>query len=106
MSMKINLESNFKLLGSHNIESIDLDVDEITVKEFLQTMSALSTKSPEYVNSDGTDLEGNLWQVHVNGRMLSFCEKGINSLLRNGDTVAICANVLEGCCGGALQGQA
>lgn len=102
--MKIHLESNFKLLGSHNIDSIDLEGDQMTVKDFLMTMSDRSTKSPEYINDQGTDVDG-LFQVHVNGRMLDLCEEGINTVLRDGDTVAICANVLEGCCGGALQGQ-
>ncbi len=103
--MKIFLESNFKLLGSHNIDSIDLDdCQEITVRDFLKTMSHRSTKSPEYLTDDGTDVDG-LFQVHVNGRMLDLCKDGVNTVLRDGDTVAICMNVLEGCCGGALQGQ-
>lgn len=50
---------------------------------------------------DGTDVDG-LFQVYVNGQMLSFCTDGINTVLKDGDTVAICANVLEGCCGGSL----
>lgn len=102
--MKINLDSNFKLLGSHDIDSIELDVSEITLKEFLAIMSARSTKSPEYLASDGTDVDG-LFQVYVNGRMLSLCPYGINTVLNDGDTVAICTNVLEGCCGGSLQSQ-
>ena len=85
--LKIHLGSNFKLLGSQDIESIDLDAAEITVKAFLQTMSDRSTKTPEYVNGDGTGLEGG-WQVQVNGRMLDFCENGINTVLKDGDTVA------------------
>ena len=102
--VKIFLESNFKLLGSHNIDSIDLDCLEMPLRDFLKTMSNRSTKSPEYLTDDGSDVDG-LFQVHVNGRMLSLCEEGLNTVLRDGDTVAICMNVLEGCCGGALQGQ-
>ncbi len=100
--MKIHLESNFKLLGSQSIESIDLDAAEMTVKSLLRIMSDRSTRSPAYLNSDGTDLEGG-WQVRVNGRVLDLCENGINAVLKDGDTVAICTNWLEGCCGGSLQ---
>lgn len=102
--MRIHLESNFKLLGSQDVESIDLDVAEITVKDFLRTMSDRSTKSPGYIDTDGTDVEAT-WQVRVNGRMLDVCENGINTILKDGDTVAICMNWLDGCCGGSLQSQ-
>lgn len=102
--MRIHLESNFRLLGSHNIDSIDLDCLEILVRDFLKAISDRSTKSPEYLTDDGSDVDG-LFQVHVNGRLLDLCEDGVNTVLRDGDTVAICMNVLEGCCGGALQGQ-
>jgi hypothetical protein len=74
--VKIFLESNFKLLGSHNIDSIDLDCLEMPVRDFLETMSHRSTKSPEYLTDDGTDVDG-LFQVHVNGRMLDLCEDSV-----------------------------
>jgi hypothetical protein len=93
--MKITLESNFKLLGSHNINSVDFDCTQMPVKDFLKIMSNRSTKSPEYLNDDGTDLAG-LFQVQVNGRALAFCEKGINTVLQDGDTIAIYSNSHDG----------
>jgi hypothetical protein len=93
--MKINLESNFKLLGSHNIDRIDFDCIQISVKHFLQILSDRSTKSPEYLNDDGTDLAG-LFQVQVNGCTLAFTENGINTVLKDGDTVAIYSNAHDG----------
>ena len=93
--MKINLESNFKLLGSHNIDSVEFDYVRIPVKDFLKTLSDRSTKTPEYLNDDGTDLAG-LFQVQVNGRTLAFCENGINTVLQDGDTVAIYSNAHDG----------
>lgn len=101
--MKIYLDANFKLLGSHNIDNIELNRSDITLKEFLHIMSDRSTKSPEYLNSDQTDVDG-LFQVYVNGQMLSLCKDGVNTVLKDRDAVAICTNVLEGCCGGSLQG--
>jgi hypothetical protein len=93
--MKINLESNFKLLGSHNIDSVDFDCARMPVKDFLKILSDLSTKTPEYLNDDGTDLAG-LFQVQVNGQVLAFCENGINTVLKNDDPVAIYSNSHDG----------
>jgi hypothetical protein len=93
--MKINLESNFRLLGSVNIDSIDLNCTEITVKDFLQTIADRSVMFPQYIDVEGTGLQPG-WQVHVNGRILDFCENGINAVLRDGDTVAVYIDVLDG----------
>lgn len=93
--MKINLESNFKLLGSHTIDSVDFDCARMPVRDFLKILSDRSTKAPEYLNDDGTDLAG-LFQVQVNGRSLVFCENGINTVLQDGDTVAIYSNAHDG----------
>jgi hypothetical protein len=93
--MKINLESNFKLLGSHSIDVVDFDCTRMPVKDFLKIMSDRSTKTPEYLNEGGTDLAG-LFQVQVNGRTLAFCENGINTVLQDGDTVAIYSNTHDG----------
>ena len=93
--MKINLESNFKLFGSHNIDSIDFDCTQMPVKDFLKIMSDRSTKTPEYLNDDGTDLAG-LFQVLVNGCTLAFSENGINTVLKDGDAVAIYSYAHDG----------
>lgn len=93
--MKINLESNFKLLGSHDIDSINFDCDQMPVKDLLKIMSERSTKTPEYLNDNATDLAG-LFQIHVNGHALIFCETGINTVLKDGDTVSIYLNAHDG----------
>jgi len=93
--MKINLESNFKLCLSHNIDSIDFGLYSMPVKDFLKIMSDRSTKTPEYLNDYGTDLAG-FFQVQVNGCTLAFCENGINTVLKDGDTVAIYSNAHDG----------
>jgi len=93
--MKINLESNFKLLGSHDIDSVTFDITQMSVKDLLKIMSERSTKTPEYLNDNETDLAG-LFQVHVNGRTLTFCESGINTMLKDGDIVSIYSNSHDG----------
>lgn len=93
--MKIHLESNFKLLGSHTIDSVDFDCTRMSVKDLLNMLSDRSTKSPEYLNDEGTDLAG-FFQVQVNGRTLAFSANGINTALKDGDTVAIYSNAHDG----------
>jgi len=93
--MKINLESNFKHLGSHSIDSVDFDCTSMSLKDLLNMLAGRSTKSPEYLNDEGTELAG-LFQVQVNGRALAFSETGIITVLKDGDTVAIYSNTHDG----------
>ncbi len=93
--MKVNLESNFMLLGSEDIESIDFTSQEITLKELLDTISSRSTNSPEFLNRDGTDLVIG-WDIEVNGRAFGLCEGGVNTVLKDGDKVTINLDLLGG----------
>ena len=93
--MKINLESNFMLLGSEDIESMDFASREITLKELLETISSRSTNSPQFLNGDGTGLLID-WDVEVNGRSLALCDRGVNTVLKDGDKVTIRLLLLGG----------
>ncbi len=93
--MKINLESNFMLLGSEDIESIDFEAEEVTLKDLLETIAGRSTNSPEFLNRDGTDIAIG-WEIAINGRPMSECEKGIQTALKDGDKVAINLDLLGG----------
>ena len=93
--MKINLESNFMLLGSEDIESITFEIPEVSVKTLLQTISERSTNSPEFINRDGTDLAIG-WEIEINGRSFGLSENGINTVLKDGDKVAINLDLLGG----------
>ena len=93
--MRINLESNFMLLGSQDIDSIDFASSEITLKELLETISIRSTNSTKFLNRDGTDLAMS-WEVEVNGHPLGLCTGGVNTLLKDGDKVRIKLMLLGG----------
>lgn len=93
--MKIFLESNFMLLGSEHIDSIDFDSHEITLRRLLETISQRSTSSPEFLNRDGTDLAIG-WSIGLNGRSFGMCQEGINTILKDGDRVAIQIELLGG----------
>jgi hypothetical protein len=93
--MKIHLESNFMLLGSEDIESIDFETSEVTLKELLETISDRSTNSPEFLNREGTDTAIG-WDIAINGRSFSEWEQGISTALKDGDKVAINLDLLGG----------
>ena len=93
--MRIYLESNFMLLGSETIESIDFDRPAVTLKGLLEALSRRSGDSLDFLRSDGTDLSLD-WDIEVNGRSFGLCEGGLKSLLQDGDTVTIKLALLGG----------
>ena len=93
--MKINLESNFMLLGSETIESIDFDHTAVTLKELLEALSRRAADSLEFLRNDGKDLSLD-WDIEVNGRSFGLCEGGLEALLKDGDTVTIKLALLGG----------
>ena len=93
--MRINLESNFMLLGSEDIERIDFETTEVTLKGLLEAISSRSTNNPEFLNKDGTDVTIG-WDISINGCPLGESERGVNSVLRDGDKVEINLDLLGG----------
>jgi hypothetical protein len=93
--MKINLKSNYLLLGSETIDSIDFDSAEITLKDLARAISDRQTEPLEYFNKDRTKLLPG-FEIRVNGRVMDFCENDINTVLRDGDTVYFYLDLLSG----------
>lgn len=93
--MRIYLESNFLLLGSETIESIDFERPEVTLKELLEALSRRSDDSLEFLRSDGKDLSLD-WDIEVNGRSFGLCDGGLEAILKDGDTVTIKLALLGG----------
>lgn len=93
--MRINLESNFMLLGSQDIDSIDFASSNITLKELLEAISNRATNSTKFLNRDGTGLAMS-WEVEVNGHPLGLCAGGVNTILKDGDKVHIKLMLLGG----------
>ncbi len=95
--MRINLESNFFLLGADgNLEHIDFDRPGITVRDLLDALSRRSSDSPEFFAADATELCPG-WTVEVNGNALGLFNDGLETVLQHGDTVAIKLDLI---CGG------
>jgi hypothetical protein len=93
--MRIYLESNFLLLGSETIESIDFELPEVSLKELLAALSRRSADSLEFLRNDGTDLSLD-WDIEVNGRSFGLCDGGLEAILNDGDTVTIKLALLGG----------
>jgi len=93
--LKINLKSNFMLLGDADIDSIEFDSSEITLRELLDTITRRATNSPGFLNRDGTDLNSG-WVIEIEGRSIDMCEKGINTMLKDGASVVINIEMLGG----------
>jgi hypothetical protein len=94
--MKIHLDSNFHLLGSEDLESINLEGSHTTLRALLEELSRRSSDGPEYFRRNGAELSPG-WIVNVNGSSFGSDNAGLDSPLVDGDRVSI---KLELICGG------
>ncbi len=86
--MKIYIKSNFVVPGIENQECVDL-VSEMTLRQFLQELSMMSPSRIEYVRPNAETLDPDDWEVNVNNSPYQDCKDGLETLLKNGDTVTI-----------------
>lgn len=93
--MKIYLDSIFVLLGVKDVKSIDLEGSETTLKKLLEALSRRSPDSLKFLQSDGKHLSPG-WNIDVNGRSYALCHEGLETILKDGDKVAIRLELLAG----------
>ncbi len=86
--MKIYIKSNFVVPGIENQEWIDLR-SEMTLQQFLQNLSMMSSSRVEYVRPNAKTLDPDDWEVNVNDIPYQDCKEGLETLLKNEDTVTI-----------------
>ncbi len=96
--MRVFLESNFFLLGPEggNAESLEVEGEQVTLRQLLGVVSGLSPDSPEFFAPGGRDVSPG-WIVEVNGNALGLFNIGLETPLKDGDRVSI---KLELICGG------
>jgi molybdopterin converting factor small subunit len=87
--MRINLRSNFVLPGLEGEESLELDRSGLTLREFLEELSRRAPIRIEYVRPGAGTLDPDEWEVEVNGVSYQSCGAGLETLLKDGDTVTI-----------------
>jgi molybdopterin converting factor small subunit len=94
--MKIHIKSNFVIPGLKDEESVDLDRSEMTLRDFLEELSAMSPNRLEYVKPGAKVLDPDDWEVDINDIPYQNCRDGLETPLKNGDTVTIRIMALGG----------
>ena len=87
--MRIYVKSNFVVPGLVNGEFLDLDRSRLTLREFLQELSERTLTRVEYVRPGADTLDPDEWEVDINGIPYQRCSNGLETLLKDGDTVTI-----------------
>jgi len=94
--MKIYVKSNFMVPGLKDEESIELDCSGITLRGFLDELSARAPNPIEYVRPGAKTLDPAEWEVEINGLPYQHLSNCLDASLKDGDTVTIRIMVLGG----------
>jgi hypothetical protein len=87
--MKILIKSNFVVPGLEDEESLELNVSNLTLREFLENLSRLSPDPLEYVAPGADRLDPDDWEVDINDIPYQDFEEGLEKSLNDEDTVTI-----------------
>ena len=69
---------------------------EITLREFFKKLSNKSPDSIEYIDPGADRFDPDDWEVEINGTSYQQHEHGLETVLRDGDTVSIKIRPLGG----------
>jgi len=87
--MKIYIKSNFVIPGLEKEESVDFGCSGMSLREFLDELSKKAPTPVEYLRPGAKSLDPDDWQVEINQVPYQDCKDGLETELRNGDTVTI-----------------
>jgi molybdopterin converting factor small subunit len=87
--MKIHVKSNFAVPGLDNGEFVDLDQSRLTIREFLEELSERSPIRVEYVRSGAQTINPDEWEIRINDTPYQQWGAGLETPLKDGDTVTI-----------------
>ena len=93
--MTVTLDSNFMLLGDADLRTIDFDRD-VSLAELLNEISSRSADSVQILVTSGAALDEG-WEIEVNGCTFFGLVDGLDTVLHDGDRVAINLSLI---CGG------
>jgi hypothetical protein len=94
--MKIYVKSNFVVPGLVNGEFLDLDRSQLTMREFLEELSMMAPIRIEYVRPGAKTLAPDEWEVDINDIPYQQYSEGLETFLKDGDTVTIRISALGG----------
>ena len=89
MAMKIYIKSNFVVPGLEDREIVDFNCSHLTLRQFLEQLSVMASNRIEYVRPGAEILDPIDWEVEINEVPYQDYEYGLETLLRDGDTVTI-----------------
>jgi molybdopterin converting factor small subunit len=89
MVMKIFIDSNFVVPGLEDKEGLEIDQPEITLREFLEKLSSMSSDRIEYVEPGAHALDPSDWEVEINDLPYQDYKAGLEHPIKDGDTVTI-----------------
>ena len=87
--MRVNIKSNFLIPGLENEEGVDLDRSEISLREFLEELARISPAPIEYVRTGARTLNPDDWEIDINDVPFHEQHEGLETLLKDGDTVTL-----------------
>jgi molybdopterin converting factor small subunit len=87
--MKIYVKSNFVVPGLNDGRSVDLDQSQLTIREFLDELSERSPTRVEYVRSGAQAINPDEWEIRINDTPDQQWTAGLETPLKDGDTVTI-----------------
>jgi hypothetical protein len=87
--MKIHIQSNFVIPGLGKKESIDFGCNKMSLRQFLAELSQKAPTPIEYVRPGAKTLNPDDWEIVVNQVPYQDCKEGLETMLKDGDTVTI-----------------
>jgi len=87
--MRIYVKSNFIVPGLDSGEFADLDHSQLTIREFLEVLSERSPTRVEYVQSGAQTINPDEWDIRINDIPYPQWSAGLETPLKDGDTVTI-----------------
>ena len=87
--MKIHVKSNFVVPGLDSEEFVDLDRSQLTIGEFLKELAERAPTRVEYVRPGTQTIDPDEWEIKINDIPYHQCGRGLETSLKDGDTVTI-----------------
>jgi molybdopterin converting factor small subunit len=87
--MKIYVRSNFVVPGLGNGEFVDLDRSQLTIGEFLEELSKKALTRVEFVRPGAKTINPDEWEIRINDIPHQQWSAGLETSLKDGDTVTI-----------------
>jgi molybdopterin converting factor small subunit len=87
--MKIHVKSNFVVPGLVKGEFVDLDQSQLTIREFLEELSRRAPMRIEFVRPGAQTINPDEWKISINDVTSRQWSAGLETPLKDGDTVTI-----------------